>query len=292
MAQERHLFLAGTLGFCSGVRRALEILEQELAAGHTPLYVLHEIIHNSIVVERFRARGVRFVDDPAEVPDGAYLVLSAHGTAPALREQAASRLHVIDTVCPSVRKVQLAAAAAEQAGERIILLGYPEHPEVAGIIGHCSPGAVEVVTEEADWGKLAPDDGRPVCFLAQTSLNSGCVLAAGRKAAEIFAHVQNRAEVCSVVSERQEAVRRLAKQVDFMLILGSAHSSNSRRLLETALQENIPARMVEAAEEIRLEELAGVCRLGLSAGASVPDELITRAVEYLRLAGFAETPLP
>ncbi len=284
--QERHLFLAGTLGFCNGVRRALDLVEQELTAGHTPLYVLHEIVHNNIVVAHLREKGVQFTDDPSEVPDGAYLVLSAHGTAPAVREQAAARLHVIDATCPLVRKVQRAAMAADQAGERIVLLGHASHPEVAGIIGHCAPGAVELVTGDADWEKLSPDDGRTVCLLSQTTLNAEVVHAAGQKAAALFASVRNGAEVCFVTRERQEAVRRLAKQVEYMLILGSAHSSNSRRLLEIALQENIPAKLVDTPEEFCLDELAGVSRLGLSAGASVPDELISQAVEYLQQAGF------
>ena len=290
MQQERHLFLAGTLGFCDGVRRALAIVEQELAAGHVPLYVLHEIVHNNSVTDRLQKQGVIFTDDPADVPDGAYLVLGAHGTAPAVRDSAAARLQVVDATCPLVRKVQNAAVAAEKAGERIILLGHSEHPEVIGIVGHCRPGAVEILSVDAGWEALAPDDGRTVCLLSQTTLNRDDVLAAGEKAAALFAHVRNGAEVCYATRDRQAAVCSLAKKVEYMLVLGSPRSSNSRRLLEIALRENIAARQVDFPEEIPLEELAGIRRLGLCAGASVPDDLIARTVEFLQKAGFTVTP--
>ena len=286
MVQERHLFLAGTLGFCDGVRRALAVVEQELAAGHVPLYVLHEIVHNNSVTDRLRKQGVFFVNDPADVPDGAYLVLGAHGTAPAVRQSAAARLQVVDATCPQVSKVQNAAVAAEKAGERIILLGYPDHQEAAGIVGHCRPGTVEIVSPGGDWSALAPDDSRTVCLLSQTTMNTEDVAAAGQKAEMLFAHVRNGAEVCHVSRARQAAVRSLAKEVEYMLVLGSLSSSNARRLLEIALRENVAARLVDSPEEISPEELAGISRLGLCAGASVPDELVALTVVFLQQAGF------
>lgn len=283
---ERELLLAGAMGFCNGVRRALDLVERELAAGHTPLYVLHEIVHNNYVVERLRERGVLFVDDLAGVPEGSRLVLSAHGTAREVREKAEKYFHVVDATCPLVRKVHQAAMAAEKAGERILLLGHPGHPEVIGIMGQCSPGAIEVVSEESDFRSLDPDDGRKVCLLSQTTLNADDVAEAGKKLTSLFASVRNGAEVCYATRDRQKAVRRLAGQVDHMLILGSSHSSNSRRLLETALRENISATLVDFPQEIDAGDLDGVQKLGLTAGASVPDALIRDTVEHLQKLGF------
>lgn len=283
--------LAGTMGFCNGVRHALDTVEQELALGHVPLYVLHEIVHNNFVVEDLRARGVTFVNDPDEVPDGGYLVLSAHGTAPAVRERAAARLHVTDATCPLVRKVQRAAVEAERSGARIILLGHPGHPEVAGIQGHCRAGAVEVAEDEAALASLAPEDGRPLSVLSQTTLNVDDAARLADWLKKRFSCVRDQAEVCYATRDRQQAVRVLARQVEYMLILGSSHSSNSRRLQETAAKENIPARLIDGPAEIPFDELEGIARLGLSAGASVPDVLIADTVAQLTRAGFVEAPL-
>ncbi|MBR2643065.1 MAG: 4-hydroxy-3-methylbut-2-enyl diphosphate reductase [Lentisphaeria bacterium] len=286
MTQDRHLFLAEPHGFCNGVRRALDMVENALAAGKSPLYVLHEIVHNNFVVQNLRAKGVLFVNDPDEVPDGAFLVVSAHGASPAVYKKASPRLHVIDATCPLVRKVQLAAEAASQNGERVLLLGHADHPEVAGIVGHCIPGTIDVLSPDTDWSDFVPEENRGICLLSQTTLNADDVAAAGKLLAGKFSSVRNGAEVCYATRDRQQAVRRLAKQVEFMFILGSSHSSNSRRLLETALKENISAKLVDLPEEIGGMELENIRCVGLTAGASVPDELIGRAVKRLESFGF------
>lgn len=287
MEERRHLLLAGTMGFCNGVRRALQLVEQELVRGNVPLYVLHEIVHNNFVVENLRARGVVFVEDPAEVPDGACLILSAHGTAPQVRIAAEKRLRVIDAACPLVQKVQKAAMTAEKAGERIILLGHADHPEVIGILGHCSPGAIELISRPEDCARLLPDDGRPVRLLTQTTMNVDEVAGIRKLLVEKFPDVRDGAQVCYATGERQSAVRNLAKEVEYMLILGSSHSSNAVRLLETAQKENIPGKLIDLPEKIDPRDLAGIRKLGLSAGASVPDDLISRTVEYLAALGFS-----
>ena len=290
MKEHRQLFLAGTMGFCNGVRRALQMVEQELARGNVPLYVLHEIVHNNFVVERLRARGVVFVEDPADVPDGASLIFSAHGVSSQMCAAAEKRLHVIDATCPLVQKVQQAAMTAENAGERIILIGHADHPEVLGILGHCSPGAIELICDPEDISRLAADDGRPVRVLTQTTLNMDDVAGLKKLLGEKFSEVRDGAQVCYATCKRQLAVRELAKEVEYMLILGSSHSSNAVRLLETAQKENIPGKLIDLPENMDPGDVAGICKLGLSAGASVPDELIARTVEYLAALGFSTVP--
>ena len=283
---EKHLHPARVLGFCNGVRRALETVDRELASGHVPLYVLHEIVHNNFVVGNLKKRDVRFVDDPADVPDGATLVLSAHGTAPAVVEAAAARLRVVDATCPLVRRIQQAALGAERAGERIVLFGHRGHPEVEGILGHCSPGKIEVVARSEDIAALAPDDGRPVRVLSQTTLDAEQVTAMTVALAERFADLRPGAGVCYATRDRQNAVRELARKVDAMLVLGSPRSSNSNRLRETAAQTGIPAFLLDSPDDLPLDALKDVRELGLSAGASVPDELVARTAARLERLGF------
>ena len=286
MARKRHLHIAATLGFCNGVRRALEVVEKHLASGDVPLYVLHEIVHNNFIVSGLKERGVRFVDDPAEVPDGATLVFSAHGTAPGVFAAVSPRLRVADATCPLVRQVQQAAVRAASAGERIVLFGHRGHPEVEGILGHCPPGATEVAESAADIAHLAPDDGRAVRVLSQTTLNAEEVAAMTAELAKHFRQVRSGAGVCYATRDRQNAVRRLASEVEYMLILGSPRSSNSNRLRESAEQTGIPAKLIDSPDELPLAELETVTELGLSAGASVPDELIARTVSRLEELGF------
>lgn len=286
MPGEKRLRRARTLGFCNGVRHALDMVERELAAGHTPLYVLHEIVHNSFVVSELRRRGVFFVDDPAEVPDGATLILSAHGTAPAVAAAAALRLRVVDATCPLVRQVQQAARGAEAAGERIVLFGHRGHPEVEGILGQCAPGRIELVETPEGIARLAPDDGRPVRVLSQTTLDSEQVTAMTDMLAVRFRELRNGAGVCYATRDRQNAVRELCCEVEAMLVLGSPRSSNSNRLREAAARTGIPAFLVDSPDDLPAAALENVRELGLSAGASVPDELIARTVARLETLGF------
>ncbi len=283
----KHLFIASSLGFCNGVRHALEVVESLLASGGgAALYVLHEIVHNNFVVSDLKKRGVIFVSDPDEVPDGGTLVLSAHGTAPDLVRRACARLRVEDATCPLVRRVQNAAARACRKGERMILFGHRGHPEVEGIIGHASGGMLEVAEKMPDLAHLAPDDGRKVCILSQTTLDSELVAAMAETLRKRFRDTYCGAGICYATQERQKAVRELARQVEYMVILGSPGSSNSNRLREAAEREGVSARLADSPEDIPPEELSGVHELGLSAGASVPEALISRTVEYLQKWGF------
>ena len=286
MPSEKHLHLARVLGFCNGVRRALEIVERELAAGHVPLYILHEIVHNNFVVEGLKRRGVLFVEDPADVPDGVTLVLSAHGTAPAAAAAAAAHLRVVDATCPLVRQVQQAAVEAERSGERIVLFGHRGHPEVEGILGHCPPGRIEVVETPEDIARLAPDDGRPVRVLSQTTLNAELAAEMTASLAARFADLRPGAGVCYATRARQDAVRELSRRVECMLILGSPRSSNANRLRETAEAAGIPAFLMDLPDDLPAAELEKVRELGLSAGASVPDELVAQTVARLETLGF------
>jgi len=283
---EKHLRIASPLGFCNGVRRALDTVEALLQKGASPLFVLHEIVHNNFVVDSLKARGVRFADTLEEVPEGAELILSAHGTTEAIFRQAAARCHVTDATCPLVSKVQQAAVEAAGNGERVIFFGHLGHPETEGVLGHVPPGSMEVVESPEELEKLPPDDGRQVCILSQTTLDADEVALMTEVLRKRFRKVRTGAGICYATGVRQEAVRKLAPEVQYMLILGSPRSSNSNRLREAAASCGIPARLIDSPAEIPEEELEDVTELGLSAGASVPDELIKATVSKLRDLGF------
>jgi 4-hydroxy-3-methylbut-2-en-1-yl diphosphate reductase len=278
------VILANPRGFCAGVNMAIESLERALELFGTPLYVYHEIVHNQPVVDRFRKRGVVFVDSIEEIPEGAHVLYSAHGIAPAVREAAARRqLHAIDATCPLVTKVHLEAVRFAQEGYTIILIGHEGHDEVAGTTGE-APESIMLVQNVDDVAKLdLPADAR-LAYLTQTTLSvddAEVIIAALRQRYPQIVG-PSRDDICYATQNRQEAVKELVPQVDLVLVLGSQNSSNSMRLAELADSCGKPAHLIDGVSEIDEEWFRGVDTVLITAGASAPEEVVEECVDFLK----------
>jgi 4-hydroxy-3-methylbut-2-enyl diphosphate reductase len=276
--------LASPRGFCAGVDRAIEIVELALKRFGPPVYVRHEIVHNRHVVESLRAKGAIFVEDPAEVPEGALLVYSAHGVSPAVREAAAARgLRTLDATCPLVTKVHVEAQRFARADYEIVLVGHAGHVEVEGTMGH-APERMHLVEDADDVARLVVRDPARLAVLTQTTLSvddTRDVLAALRAR---FPDVQlpRKDDICYATQNRQNAVKELVREADLVLVVGAPESSNSNRLVEIAAKAGVAAHLVQDAGEIDPAWLAGVRCVGVTAGASAPEVLVERVIERLR----------
>ena len=286
------VLLANPRGFCAGVDRAIEIVERALEAFGAPIYVRHEIVHNRFVVDSLRQQGAVFVDELADVPDGATVIFSAHGVSQAVRRESRSRqLRVFDATCPLVTKVHIEVARLCKAGHDVILIGHAGHPEVEGTMGQwsaaASGNAIHLVESIDDVARI--EVGRPekLCFVTQTTLSvdeTRDIIAALRARFPLI-EGPRRDDICYATQNRQDAVRRLAAACDLLLVLGSPNSSNSNRLRELAEKQGIPAHLIDGAEDIRAEWLAGRERIGVTAGASAPESQVQGVVARLREAG-------
>ncbi|MBV9121921.1 MAG: 4-hydroxy-3-methylbut-2-enyl diphosphate reductase [Planctomycetes bacterium] len=278
------IILANPRGFCAGVNMAIESLERALQLFGQPLYVYHEIVHNRPVVERFRGRGVIFVNEMAEIPAGATVLYSAHGVAPAIREAAAQRrLRAIDATCPLVTKVHLEAVRFAREGYTIILIGHEGHDEVLGTMGE-APHNIRLVQDEAEVEALdLPADAR-VAYLTQTTLSVDdaevIIAALQRRFPQIVG--PSRDDICYATQNRQEAVKELVPEADLVLVLGSQNSSNSMRLAELARASGKPAYLIDNVREISEDWLQGVKTVLITAGASAPEEVVEECVAYLK----------
>jgi 4-hydroxy-3-methylbut-2-enyl diphosphate reductase len=277
------IILANPRGFCAGVNMAIESLEQALRLYGTPLYVFHEIVHNSHVVERFRSRGVIFVDAIEEVPEGANVLYSAHGVAPIIRATAARRrLNAIDATCPLVTKVHLEAVRFAREGYTILLIGHGGHDEVIGTMGE-APSNIRLVEDAAAVDALdLPPDAR-VAYLTQTTLSVDdaevVITALRRRFPRIVG--PSRDDICYATQNRQEAVKELVPEADLVLVLGSQNSSNSQRLAELARSIGKPAYLIDAVAEIEGDWLADAGTVLITAGASAPEEVVQECIAYL-----------
>lgn len=267
-------------GMCSGVARALRIAERTLAAhpGET-LWCFHEIVHNEHVVAALRARGARFVNALADIPEGARVLFSAHGVSPAVRAEAQTRgLEVVDATCPFVAKVHEEAKAFAGRGLPIALVGHKGHDEVVGIVGE-APECIHVAETSDDVRALRETlpEGSPLAVLSQTTVSREMFEArlADLRAAGFQSNLPRHRDICYATQERQDAVRALAAQVNRILVLGSRNSSNSKRLAEVAESVGCPATLIASPEELDAIDLRGVRRLGLTSGASTPEDLLT-----------------
>jgi 4-hydroxy-3-methylbut-2-enyl diphosphate reductase len=278
------LLVAGLRGFCAGVVRAIDVVEKALDVCDGPVYVRKEIIHNRYVVDELRSKGAHFVEEVHEVPDGAWLIYSAHGVSPEVRESARrKRLRTIDATCPLVTKVHLEAIHYAKQGYTIILIGHEEHDETIGTLGE-APDSIRLVgtTEEAEAVEV-PDPTR-VAYLTQTTLS----LDDTREIVEVlkrrFPKLARPAkdDICYATQNRQDSVKAMAPFVDLLLVLGAPNSSNSLRLCEVARDQGVPSHLIERAGDIRPEWLAGVRVLGLTASASAPEVLVQEVVRYAR----------
>jgi 4-hydroxy-3-methylbut-2-en-1-yl diphosphate reductase len=279
-----HIILANPRGFCAGVNMAIESLEKALELFGAPLHVYHEIVHNRPVVQRFRKRGVIFVDSIEEVPNGGTVLYSAHGVAPMIREAATARgLRAIDATCPLVTKVHLEAVRFARQGYTIILIGHEGHDEVVGTMGE-APGHIRLVQDVADVEKLDLPPNAKVAYLTQTTLSvdetEDIIAALRRKYPRIAG--PNKADICYATQNRQEAVKELSEEARVVLVLGSQNSSNSNRLAEIARAAGKRAYLIDRAEELRDEWFGSDDTVLVTAGASAPEEHVEACIEYLK----------
>ncbi len=281
--------LAEPRGFCAGVDRAIEIVERALEVYGAPVYVRHEIVHNKFVVEGLRAKGAVFVNEVDDTPDGALLIFSAHGVSKSVRERAKERgLRIIDATCPLVTKVHLELLRHYQRGDQVILIGHAGHPEVEGTMGQAPEGAVLLVSTPEDVMTLPVEDESRLSFVTQTTLSvddAAGVVAALRSR---FPNIQGpkREDICYATSNRQAAVKELARACDMVLVIGSKNSSNSNRLREVAERMGTDSWLIDGPEDINPAWLKNHIRIGVTAGASAPEILVQQVIEFLRQRGY------
>jgi 4-hydroxy-3-methylbut-2-enyl diphosphate reductase len=284
---KRRVLLAAPRSFCAGVDRAIEIVERLLAEHGPPIYVRHQIVHNDHVVRRLERMGAVFVDDEEEVPPGEICVLSAHGVAPAVRENCERRgLRVVDAVCPLVSKVHAEARRYADTGHLVALVGHADHVEVIGTRGE-RPDATVVVESPEEAAQLE-SDGRPVAVISQTTLSLDDVRATVDALAERFGSLKrpDADDICYATQNRQDAVKRLAEEATLILVIGSQTSSNAQRLVEVARNSGAEAELIDGESELSGEVLDGHDVIGLTAGASTPEQLVEATIARLAARGY------
>jgi len=286
--QEKSIFLAEPRGFCAGVDRAIEVVERAIEVYGAPIYVRHEIVHNRHVVQSLRDKGAVFVDSVSDAPDGAVLIFSAHGVSQAVQATGKARdLRIIDATCPLVTKVHLELLRHYAAGKQVILIGHMGHPEVEGTMGQAPEGAVLLVSTVQDVETLQVKDANKLAFVTQTTLSvddtKDVIAALQQRFPNISA--PKREDICYATSNRQVAVKDLAAQSDIVFVIGSKNSSNSNRLREVAERCQTPAYLIDDEQDIDTSCLEGKVNIGITAGASAPEELVQRVLAYLKAQG-------
>jgi 4-hydroxy-3-methylbut-2-enyl diphosphate reductase len=281
------VILANPRGFCAGVDRAIAIVEQALVQFGAPIYVRHEVVHNKFVVDDLRNKGAVFVEELDEIPAGATVVFSAHGVSKAVRADADARgLRVFDATCPLVTKVHVEVARMREQGRDIVMIGHAGHPEVEGTMGQAA-GGIHLVESVEDVARLDVRDPAMLAYVTQTTLSvddaSNVVKALQARFPGIVG--PKRDDICYATQNRQDAVKALIPQVDVVIVVGSPNSSNSNRLREVAAHRGVPAWMVDRAEELQPEWVAGKRRVGVTAGASAPEVLVRQVVARLKELG-------
>jgi 4-hydroxy-3-methylbut-2-enyl diphosphate reductase len=285
--QLQEVLLAEPRGFCAGVDRAIEIVDRALDKFGAPIYVRHEIVHNTHVVNDLRARGAIFIEELSDVPPGATLIFSAHGVSKAVQDEAEARgFQIFDATCPLVSKVHVEVAKLHKEGYEFLMIGHKGHPEVEGTMGQLESG-IHLVEDVADVARVHPAQTEKLAMVTQTTLSVD-------DAAEIAAAIQARfpkvrlpkqQDICYATQNRQDAVKLMSPMVDVVIVVGSPTSSNSNRLAELARKLGVDAHMVDHADELQAEWLDGKARVGLTAGASAPDVLVQAVITRLRAMG-------
>ena len=287
VVQPQEVLLAEPRGFCAGVDRAIEIVERALLKFGAPIYVRHEIVHNTYVVNDLKSRGAIFIEDLGEVPAGATLVFSAHGVSQEVRREAAARgFNVFDATCPLVTKVHVEVAKLHREGYEFIMIGHKGHPEVEGTMGQLSEG-IFLVEDVEDVAQVRVKDPARLAVVTQTTLSVDDAAQILAEVKRVFPQVREpkKQDICYATQNRQDAVKLLAPQVDVVIVVGSPTSSNSNRLRELAERLGTPGYMVDAAEDLKAEWLEDRPRVGLTAGASAPDVLVQAVIARLREFG-------
>lgn len=282
-----HVLLAQPRGFCAGVNRAIAIVERALEVYGRPIYVRHEIVHNKTVVNELKAKGAIFIEHLREVPDGATVILSAHGVPQKVKDYAASRpLRIFDAACPLVLKVHREVIKMHSEGLSVIVVGHKGHAEVEGTMGQVKDNIYRVYTLE-EVQQLQVPDPEKVGYVTQTTLSTDETKEVIAWLKEKFPKIRSlsAADICYATQSRQQAVKALAAQVQLVLVIGSSSSSNSKRLRDIAQREGVKAFLIDSAEDIEPSWLEGIDRIGLTAGASAPEHLVQGAVQYLKDRG-------
>ena len=287
------ILLANPRGFCAGVDRAISIVELALEIHGAPIYVRHEVVHNRFVVDGLKAKGAIFVEELDEVPDDAIVIFSAHGVSQAVRQEAKRRgLKVFDATCPLVTKVHMQVARASRKGTKAILIGHEGHPEVLGTMGQYDneEGGIYLVESVEDIANLPVSNQDELTFMTQTTLStddtSGVIEALKEKYPAIQGPRKN--DICYATTNRQQAVRELAKQSQLVLVIGSKNSSNSNRLAELASRMGVKSQLIDGPEDIDPSWLEGVQTIGITAGASAPEVLVQSVISHLKELGADE----
>ena len=284
---ESEILLAQPRGFCAGVDRAIEIVERALQQFGAPIYVRHEIVHNAYVVEDLRSKGAIFIEELDDVPAGNTLVFSAHGVSKAVRAEAESRgLTIFDATCPLVTKVHVEVAKMRRQGCEIVMIGHDGHPEVEGTMGQTEQG-MHLVETVADVATLQVDNPEQLAYVSQTTLSvdDTADIIAALKAKYPNIIEPKKGDICYATTNRQEAVKFMAPQVEIVIVVGSPNSSNSNRLREVAEKKGTPAYMVDNASQIDPAWLVGKLRIGVTAGASAPEVLVQAVIDRLKALG-------
>ena len=285
----KQITLANPRGFCAGVDRAIEIVERALELFGAPVYVRHEVVHNKYVVDTLREKGAVFVEELDEVPDGATVIFSAHGVAKAVRDVAARRdLRVFDAICPLVTKVHMEVGRYQDEGRECILIGHAGHPEVEGTLGQYrtenGEGGMYLVESVEDVWKMEVKNPEFLAFVTQTTLSMDDTAEVIDALRERFPSIvgPKKEDICYATQNRQDAVKKLTKDCDLILVVGSQNSSNSTRLMEISQKKGVPAYLIDNASEIKEEWIDGKKSIGLTAGASAPEVLVEEVLEKLK----------
>ncbi len=284
------LLLAAPRGYCAGVDRAVQTVERALELYGAPVYVRKEIVHNKHVVEQLRARGAVFVDTETDVPEGATVVFSAHGVAPSVHANATARgLHTIDATCPLVTKVHVEAKKFAADEYTIVLIGHAGHEEVEGTMGE-APEHIVLIENEADVDELEVKDPNKVAYISQTTLSVDETRAIINRLRERFPAITGPRtdDICYATTNRQAAVKQLARECDLVLVIGSRNSSNSNRLVEVAREHGADSHLIDNETQVQEEWLAGQRVVGITSGASAPEELVQRLVKFFRQRGTSD----
>jgi 4-hydroxy-3-methylbut-2-en-1-yl diphosphate reductase len=281
------VLLAQPRGFCAGVDRAIDIVERALELHGAPIYVKHEIVHNTYVVADLRAKGAVFVEDLTEVPAGGTVIFSAHGVSRAVQDEARQLgLNVFDATCPLVTKVHVEVAKMRAQGREIVMIGHAGHPEVEGTMGQSEQG-MHLVETVADVGRLSVRDPDRLAYVTQTtlSLDDAAAIVDALKTRFPSIEAPKKADICYATQNRQDAVKFMAPQVDVVIVIGSETSSNSNRLREVAERFGVPAYLVDTADDLDPAWLDGRARVGVTAGASAPELLVQQLLDRLKALG-------
>lgn len=283
------ILLANPRGFCAGVDRAISIVERALELYQPPIYVRHEVVHNRFVVEGLKQRGAVFVEELSEVPDDSIVIFSAHGVSQAVRQEAKARsLTVFDATCPLVTKVHMEVARASRRHMEVVLIGHAGHPEVEGTMGQYASqkGKMYLVEkpEDVDALKTQVKDPTHLHYVSQTTLSVDETADVIEKLREVFPEIQGprKDDICYATQNRQDAVRILAEQVDVMVVVGSKNSSNSTRLKELAEKLGTPSYLIDCIEDISADWFNDVTMIGVTAGASAPEELVNQILQQIK----------